>query len=442
MTTISKLNPPNLFPPKIVPPLHNCLVKAVTSALPPVVVDDDTGLEPRLFHLLAGKLGFKVGYENLPDGEYVWSLFDDDNEPMNALKLLWENQVDVTFSAMAPDYTSDFVDFLPQHFQEELVWFVPGPKLASKAKSIFKAFTLQMWVLVISAWICVLMTLILAALLKGTPVLPLFLNTLAIHLNLATKFVKSQRFFGLIAFVYLYSLHITTAYQSSLIIFLSDIPREKPIDSLEDFAEADLDIMVHIQFEPLADELAKTSAYREILRPEKLTFHDYLHLERIVETGACALLGPLISFGFSLIADKNYYYDEKRFPKVLILKNSIRSFHASFLLSKGHPLSPILSKYILDLLAAGLPEHFLKEQLRPAPRPLRQIEPFGMDEIEGPFYLYLGLISVSCLAWIAELIVFYCHRKELKFVRKKKKLYTNVYVKQGALLNARSFIRP
>lgn len=404
VTTIVRLSTSALFPPKVQigTPLNDCPLVAVTSPFPPlIVIDDFRGIEPRLFHDLAHAVGMKPAYARLPYQTFVWTTLNGKGEPANGLKLIWENKVDLMFSTLVLSATlADFTDFLTSHTPDKLVWYVPGPRPANRALAIFRAFSSTTWVLVVTVGACIVLTTVAIAHLEGHS-RPALLRSVAINLYLPIH-LSNSRIFGAFAMAaYIYSLHMTTAYQSSLIIFLSDVPRQKPIRQLSELVESNLKVQFHESHRPFLNIYSTSPLIAALNTPKRAIYSNLLNLA-LVADGENAALGPNLAF-FSRIREEEFY-DEYGYPKVISLEQGVRDSRLCFYISKGHPLQPLLDWYTLLLIEAGLPNHYA-EELTKKPRSLvRRVAPFGLQNVAGAFVLFLAMMVACCLVWLTEIV--------------------------------------
>lgn len=392
-----------LFPSKINPPLTNCSLFAVASPLPPIVVDKFDGMEVRLFHDFAQNLGMNAAYVDLPANTYVWTFVNESGSPVNGLKLLREYQVDLMFGQIAIEAVLEFSDVLVPHFIDEFVWFVPGPKPAPRATAIYRGFQIEVWIGVIVAFLALFIANLLNS--EEIDLTASVLLTLSLTINLSHKLFLSRTFKFLAIIAYIYSLHITTAYQSSLIIQLSDSPREKEIKNSKDLSETDLNVEFHIGHKPIVEDLAETDPdIAKIKTENRIRYTDYLDLSVVENSPERALLGPKIAFGFSLLEDK--YYDEFGHPSVLMLPTPVFTSYMAYHVALGHPLQPFLKSCLQHLIEAGMPEHYIKEISKMKRPRLRNLQPFDIENVIGPFQLYLMMTTLCLISWIVEWIFY------------------------------------
>lgn len=413
VSNIVKISATELFPEKVNPPLHDCPLTAVTSPLPPLVVSDSRGVEPRLFHDIAGKLGMTTAYKELPPNKYVWTTLDIKRQPANGLQMVWENQVDLTFSQLSQQFeTEAFAEFLPSHTQDRSVFFAPGPKPAPRATAIYRAFSPRTWILVISTSVAIYLMTQFVPYVESRKFSPAFLETIGLILNQAAVLPKTRIFRYFSMLTYMYSIHITTVYLTSLIIFLSDVPREKSIRTWEDLDNSPFPVEFHEGQRYLLSHVTNPHIISMLNRTGKGIFTPYLHMASVANPGNLAVLGPKLSFGAKLLQDE--YFDEFGYPKVVILTPSVFNSHLCFYVSKGHPLFPLMSRHMLQLVEAGMPQHYAFEESKLPRRVSRQLRPFGIENVEGPFVLYGLMLCFSFTFLLAECCIGAC-KKKLKF---------------------------
>lgn len=408
VSRIVRINPSNLFPQKINPPLNDCPLIAVHTRSPPFVLNETHGIESRAFLDLAKKLGMTPGFAKLAPGMNVWICFDSKQQPYNGLKLLFENDIDLMFSQIAmTQRTSAFAEFLLPHSTEDYLFFVPGPVEAPRATVIFRAFSPKAWIFVSIASIIIYLTVAVIPLIETRKFQSAFVHSVAIILNVPTNFPPSRalQFFSVAA--YIYSLHITTAYTASFIIFLSDVPRERPITSLQDIVDSNFKVQIHIAMQGAMNQLSTSPLIHALNQPNRTVVANRLNLT-LVRERKFVMLGPKISYQFELLKDE--FFDEFDHPKVLVIRPSLFSSFLTYYVSKGHPLYEHMNRYLIWLIEGGF-LGFYSDELGKPPRPERRnLEAFGVENVEGPFILLLGMLGGCILVYLCEWVWYWIRK--------------------------------
>jgi len=413
VTTIMKLNITQLFFYKVKPPLNNCPFYAVTTPLPPFVNSDGTGIETRMYHTMAEKMKLQSDYVQLPPNERVWSTLDTAGHPFNGMKLLYENKVDVMFSSLRVCMSvAPYTEFLASHTLDVFSLFVPSPKPVPRVSAMYRAFPPAFWSLGTTASLVILTAAAAIPRIETGKWYSPFLSSTAIILNTSTNFPPSKAFSVFAIIAYMYSLHITTAYQSSFIVFLSDVVREKPIKNVEDIANSDLKVQFfETEYKSIQDLANISKHYAALVKPNRGFFVNILHLV-YVSANKFSLLGPKIAFQYQI--RPRFFYDDNGYPKILILKDELFPAEISIFISRGHPLQPFLHQYSRRLVEGGMPIYYLREQMKHDIIPMRYREPFNIGTVEGPFLLHVGLLTISFIVWLVEMIYFHALRNQSK----------------------------
>lgn len=203
---------------------------------------------------------------------------------------------------------------------------------------------------------------------------------------------------------YIYSMHITTAYQSSLIVFLSDVPREKAFQNTQDLVDSTLTVEFHENHRNLLEERSSSPIIASFNKSDRIMFTHYLNVPKAAE-GETAFLAPRLSF--STIIQEDVFYDKYNSPRIIILPEPLTTVRLNFFISKGHPLQPLLDWYTLLLIEAGLPDHYAKELTKKPRSYVRRLQPFGVQNVAGAFVLFLVMTVFSFLIWLGELLLSY-----------------------------------
>lgn len=420
VTQIVKIQLPDLYPEKIHPPLNNCPLTAVTAFLPPIVVNDFYGLEPRIFQILAQKLHMKATYVRLSDGMYVWMLLEN-GLPGPGMQLVWNNEVDLMFSMLTSWIITPYGDYVMPHGSADGYWWVPAEKPAPRATAIFRAFSLQAWTAVFIVCCTLFLILTLMSSFEKKSLSFAFLETVAVSLSLPSKAPSSKWSLLFVVIAYMYSLHITTGYQSSLIIFLSDVPRMKAIDTVEELSASDLIIQFHEGHRDLMTAMSELPVYAALNDPKRSTYGSINHLEWVANPGKHALLGAGLPHALKRDSMKGFH-DEYGYPLVKTLREPFYSHDMRFCISRGHPLFSLIDRYIQMLVEGGFPQFFINEIVKRPTRMTRHLQPFGIENVQGPFVLLLALLGISFIAWLCELLV-YCFWKYFGSRSPRRKLH-------------------
>lgn len=398
----------DVFPVKFSRNLHQCPIRVVAAPVPPYVLDATHGVEPEIMLSIVKALNLSYEPVYLPENLSAWLHYDDESgQPTGVMKMLLEHDIDVVMCHFLRTWLgSQVVDMPVAHSLAELFWYAPYPALASRANNVFKAFAPGTWMAFAAA--------LLGAMVIGFVDHPRtgILDILALVLNQPVTKPSSRLFRYFVIVVSWYALHTSTAYQSSLIVFLSEIAREKPYETLKDLAESDLKFL-YVHGTKMMYNQSHHHLWDLILKPNRLTYMPYSDITRITESRDHFTVFSKSIVDYSLQADR--FYDKYGFPLFRALAEPFSSDYVVFYVSPGHPLLHEMDRIILWLFDAGLTEYWAKLYTgRQRSKTLLLREPFGLVNLEGAFYILTGALVFSFAVFVGELMMFYFSQRKFK----------------------------
>lgn len=413
--TDGELNHSNeLFPLKFGSNLNNCSVYAITSIVYPYVgVDPSTGqvkdgIEVSIVNTFIEKYGGKLEYLRLPAGEPFYTYDDSQSSKQGASRLLSSYQADFAFGSMfQSSQHSTYGDVLQlPHSNDELIWFIPQPQEIPPAKNVYRAFESEVWVLVSLALVSIAIIFYLTEkAIKGDkwPELSFqLLYAAAITLNYPVAMPKTLLLKSFLMIGFIYGLHVVTAYQSSLISFLTKPIMENPIESVkEGIAKGLIPYMYephrpYIELEGFPDQQLILQKGRHIFRTEMkfqfmTTFQDKM------------ILGVRSTTLFYLTWTGKV--DENKQLLVRLLEPGVLSFYVTIVCSRGNPLKENLETTVNQLIESGLKEKWKDSLLENNELviSLDKHKPLTTESLTGTFFILLAGITAGFLMFLAEI---------------------------------------
>jgi len=224
----------------------------------------------------------------------------------------------------------------------------------------------------------------------------------------------------------MYSLHTTTAYQSSLISFLSAIPRERGIRNMKDILNSEIFIYVQDSGGNQVFNRTYDKTLNDILKSVR-TFTIPIYSPVIfpnVSQRNTAALGPKVINDLILQSLMNGPQNRDRYgvPFVKALKKPVVTYYMMILYTPGYPYASEINRITQYMVEAGLTKFWLshfKKKTFSGEKWRKEIlnEPFGMDNVEGAFWIWISLLFWSSLCFVFELFVFYLgnNKKRMRF---------------------------
>jgi hypothetical protein len=358
----------SLFPSKALNDLHGCPVNISTLPWEPFVLPltipikqskvtqprgtyntyYNDGVEIRLINCLASKMNFTTAYRPSRNGSF--GLF---------LQLITQ-QSELAFGGLisTPKAYKTF-DATISYLRETYVWFVPHAKPGPHWTSLVMIFETPVWCLVFTAYILGSFAIYILANVKHVTrrefngyrkLVSCCFYTLHTLLGLSVA-VKPRSWPVRVSFLMwvLFSLEINTAYQSSLISFLTEPPPLPVIRTVDELLTSGLKYgTTNRSFNNF--DTSEDPQFQRIL--QKLEFNDNFTalLDRMAFHGDLAVAGGKAHTSF--LRDTHYVLKGKRL--FIAIKESISSNGIVMYLRKGSPLLDRYNTIIFRVIEAGL----------------------------------------------------------------------------------------
>jgi len=284
------------------------------------------------------------------------------------------------------------------------LWYVPSPQQVSKATFIYNSFSKEVWFACLIAFLGFLfVTFADKHLNKNVNPQDIMLETIAVNLNLPFKKPVTLFFSVFLILAYAYSLHTTTAFQSSLIVFLSSIPREKSISSMDELAQTKLKTII-LDGSQYQLNQTRYELWTSLMRPGRVTYVPYLQISKVIAGEKAALLGPKLVMDLELQNER--FFDEYGFNLVSSIPEEVMTIGMTAYMSPGHPMFHEMNRITLTLVGAGLTQHwgdvFVRRKFAKPQTVVR--ESFGLDNVESSFWIMGIGLMICIIVFILELI--------------------------------------
>lgn len=431
----------NLFPLKVPNDLHGCPLKIFTLPWEPFVLPLRTlpkesnvtqpqntyyndGVEIRLINCLASKMNFTIAYSpSTRNGSY--GLF---------MQLI-THQSELAFSGLigTPKAYKTF-DATISYLREPYVWFVPHAKPGPHWTSLVVIFETPLWALVFTAYILVSCAIYTLSNVKHITrhefsgyrkIFSCCFYTLCTLLGLSVA-VRPRSWPVRVSFLMwvLFSLEINTAYQSSLISFLTEPPPLPAIRTVDELLRSDLkygatnrsfnnyDISEDPQFQKILQNLEFSDNFTALLN--RMAFH-----------GDLAVAGGKAHTSF--FRDTHYVLKGKRL--FIATKESIISNGIVMYLRKGSPLLDRFNAIIFRAIEAGLVNKWC-EDVTHKPNgnedqdfddeedkdgdgdedhydSRRKLRVLSLSHLQGAFCLWVVGLGMAFVAYVTEIVCAY-----------------------------------
>lgn len=417
-----------LFPKKLPEDFCGCPVTVTTSSCAPYVTDGLDygfgGMETFILKTIAKYHNFSIRFKAVPNGQSHHINRLENGTLVGAIGMLVRQEADVAYSClMVTEERCRLAEVMPCHMQDSLSWFVPAPRSMPPFSGVYSGFRPILWVSVISVFICVATVVFVTTGLeknKKLSGLPGVLNVISVSFNLPPAYAPNTCLQRYLLFSFsLYAFHIAVAYQSSLLINLVTDPYERPFRTSKEAVAAGLHVYLRPSMKALYDQF-DNDVWKQILQKERHTITERFDYRRAVDQRDAMYL-HIKSCGQFEIASA---FPNKRFDEVIfIIKEQYVSYPAAFFISPGNPLAYIFQPKIQQIVEAGLPIFWIKNDTQKLQRGRRkgtqqgvqqEKQPLEPDDFLGAFCILFLSYFACLLAFIGELIVHRTYRKKEK----------------------------
>lgn len=393
----------NLFPSKSITNLRGRNVTMAYGSWPPLVMASDSsattspdeGLEIRIIKTVAETTNFNLVLRRPEDHVKIHGYFGA--QWLNTELLL---PLDSTWT----------------HFTGAFTWFVPNEKDVPRWQSLIRIFNPSFWLLVTLVYVLGSFTFwALASIQRSdretasfSKIILIFMNSLSMLLSESVykkpKRTQSQVFFLLWSF---YCLQINSAYQSSLIGFLTNpghLPRINDLDGLlESGIELGIQSGLKNHFNDTSDPRNKRILKSHIDCDFKTSL---VCLDRMAYKGDLAVAGG--RNGLEFLSYVKYMKNGK--PLYVPLKDNIQQGHMVIYLRKGNILLKRIDSIILRLQNSGLIDKWVNDIRRKFGKHFGNVQindgfcVLTVSHLEGACSLLLLGTLLSLMTWFLEII--------------------------------------
>lgn len=412
-----------LFSPIDYSNLNQCNILIQSTFIPPYVLawNRNTsqyvgGIEIQILNNLAAHINFKPMYLPLQLGFHAWITRNPNGTIDGALKLLMEYKADLAFSTLRLNFDRFMnSDALITYMEDEIVWFVPTPRIKPPVASMMYSLHKYIWAGIAT---CVLMSSILLYFKEPSPsFIYLFLKITAAFLNTP---IKTKTRLPLVL-AYIAALHTVTSFNSWMSVNLMKNMTDKPIQNLQEIADKNLNVYLLPSLTRYYNQ-SDFAAWDKILRSGKVAYNAlfYYTLDEIAYNKTGALLFPKLP---ALYYIGNNLLDENGQPKVIYLKPRFLSSKLSFFLAPGHPLTPLFNKKMEQLIESGLINFWLSNYINHSAITSNRInyqegsgplKPLTIKNISPGIFYWAVLNMLSFVIFLGELIYGFRQKRKLK----------------------------
>ncbi|PSN39372.1 Ionotropic receptor 922 [Blattella germanica] len=315
------------------------------------------------------------------------------------------------------------------------LWYVPMCRMLPYWSSIIRIFRFELWMIVLLSYLFTSFTLCLLESKSqrnssnnstvSTDIAIVLINTMlpliAHSGNLDFKKSVSTLLFSIWMF---YSLQINTAYQSSLVGYLTNPGNLPPLQSIKDLDTSDVDLIMVVQEDSVFDifsgilrELGMTRV-NDIKRTYKLG----RNLSHFIESG-CNVAFLAINPENDYVIYTNGFYNGKAL--FIPMEKEIMYGNIGFSAKNGRFLYKHLNRIFLRLQSSGIYNKWIQDIYKNgtnkrAHEYQKNLIALSLKHLEGPFYfLALGL-AISSSVVIFEIIFGLYNRRNNKIVIKRR----------------------
>lgn len=233
----------NMYPDKVPNNLQGCKINVVAILIPPYVINpwgdkshpSKSGIEVTILHIIAKQFNFTERY--LKHGLTNWGFRFANGTYTGLYTYLLTKQADLFFGLAPSQFNEDFDMSLPI-VMEETTWWVPSAGLKPAWKNLKRIYQNSVWISILSTLGVTIFLWCLIGKREYKQNAICFLVCWSILLQAATKIPKNLVMKILFIFWVLFSLVLSTSYQSQLINILTNPFYEHQISNVQELLES------------------------------------------------------------------------------------------------------------------------------------------------------------------------------------------------------------
>lgn len=424
--TITKLAFSSLFSPRITSgDLNNCPLKVETRMIFPLVLQNfEDGVEINVIRSFSKKHNLNLQF--VPEEEFFWATIKGNGRPGGALKMIYENRVDVAFAGVTRLWEySRFSDMSSSYFEDYLSWYVPVPNFIPNIEKLQRSLPPNDWYLIIIAFMLLTGSSILVTVMKKSgAVTDCVLNCVRAFLNSSCNMPSFRLLIFLYMILYFSSLHITTVYQSALIYMLSNQVLEKPISRIDQALDQNLEFHFYDIHRSLVVN-SESYLLQQIFKRNLTYFSRVPEYHLFLPQKKGLFLGPRAPTLFYL--KRGGWVDNHGRIMGSALREPFMANHNIMLTPPGHPLTLLLDFTIRQLVEGGFPQWWVaKFAEHSVDRFSRKNVPLSADGLVAAFMLLGIFLAISVWLFFFEIfwIFFMKNCKRMQFLRFRLRLST------------------
>lgn len=346
-----------LFPEKVPKTFHGCKSKVTTFIYPPAVTKTPdlkyTGLELKYLTIVFKKLNLTVEYNEIP---YIFK--SHYQQFYYAISKLQPASLDMSVGILPFGGINVSAESTRSYFDFKLKWYVPCPEHASRWRSFYQFFSLNVWMCFCLFIVLAVITMWLLArystkfsIRESTNYMTIMncaYNVWAITIGISAheKPVSNSLRMFFVVWVW-YSLALTTVYQAYFVGFIVNPGFEKSLSTLNDILESGIEY----GFTNDMDNIQFSDPTYDIIKKNRTTCQSIFKcLERVIRHKNFSTIAD--DFHVQYVSTRLLFYNI-HIP-ICSLPNDIMRYSISTYMAKGNPLLYKFNEILKYLIEAGL----------------------------------------------------------------------------------------
>jgi len=324
-----------------------------------------------------------------------------------------ENNADVLVGSLQKLWqAAEYLDLGIPHTQTNLIWYVPAPAVVPRDHAFHRAFHLATWIASITSFIAISIVLGLEHFFFSTNISKSLIETAGIFFTQPLKRHYLSRTLKLFIIVsYLFILNVATAYQASLMVFLTHAPREIGFKTVSDIINSS--VFIYIQ-----DSLTNSEKNDPILDDPLLKYRT-LRIPFALPTMAArtdrklVVIGPkIVSQIYIQFVEEANIFDKFGQPLLLILPEKGISIAYAMYFKRGYPMIKEVNTVTQWLIEAGLPNIWADSFIIRKRKKLELTQvlvklAFSLKNMKWVFWILIAMLTASLVIFVLEFVVYF-----------------------------------
>lgn len=391
----------------------NCPLKSSVAICPPFVGRNGQGPEAEILADLLASVGLKPLRVKIPSyvGYFTEPKSDGTIAPDSVFDLLTNQNTEIATTCLVKTIENIEFDSLPSHLTDYGVWHLPGPTPIAMRFGFAQALSLEIWTAILASFLASVIFLFIVVRSKSFGFIFCWMTARLLSLPYPELSKRtSLRLFSII--LELSILVISAIYRSLLLLNLFITPVFR-FHSAQEGADYGLTAFIRTLDAQYINQ-SNHDFWNQILKPGRNIQALQFNYKELIFNKAAMVLGRRI-------VDRALIFEQ--FPSIVyedevyVSPDVFRIINLVFMLRPHHPLTPLFTIKMLNIIEVGIPEHYILEAFNKIPHKYGEghddeDRALKMKQLGALFFFEVILLMFCSVVFIMEVLVGVIRRQK------------------------------